>query len=180
MWPYQETASVLRQLFGDWFFGWMWPPESQVFVAIPKQPWWFQRFLRVKHARLEEMIYKYQKHGYKPPKKILKRLIGRLWCSILGGGDLYHRVSIQVLKKLQGRRSCRSFGQWIASSTWCCRHQFLASCWPRPILKDQNTTGFTVHQQITVSCAEAAPLAAYGNALASKPGISFSIQVRGP
>lgn len=60
-------------------FGWMWPPEGQVFVAIPKKPWWFQRFLHVKHARLEEMIYKYVKNmGENHQEKILKLLIGRL------------------------------------------------------------------------------------------------------
>ena len=44
-----KNASVLRQLFGDGF-GWMWPPESQVFVYLwpsPKKTWWFQRFLHV-------------------------------------------------------------------------------------------------------------------------------------
>ena len=74
-----KNASVLRQLFGVGFFGWMWPARSQVFVAITKKPWWFQRFLHVKHARLEEMIYKYVKNmGENHKEKILKLLIGRL------------------------------------------------------------------------------------------------------
>lgn len=137
LWPYQTMHQCCGS-FSGWVF-WMDVASTggRYLWPSPKKTWWFQRFLHVYTQDLRKLSTNMS--------KTLKLLIGRLWCSILGCGDLYHRVSIQVLKKLQGRRSCRSFGQWIASSTWCCRHQFLASCWPRPILKDQNTTSFTFH-----------------------------------
>lgn len=133
----KQCISVAAAFLGGFFWMDVASTGGRYLWPSPKKTWWFQRFLHVYTQDLRKLSTNMS--------KTLKLLIGRLWCSILGCGDLYHRVSIQVLKKLQGRRSCRSFGQWIASSTWCCRHQFLASCWPRPILKDQNTTSFTFH-----------------------------------
>lgn len=146
--------------------------RGQVFVAIPQKNMVVSKIPSCLHARLEEIIYKYVKNIETFDWKTLMFHFG-LWRSLSQSQhpSLEKTAGTKVLQKLWPM-DC--FVHMVLSPPISCL--MLTSSYPQG---SKHISRFTFPDHCFV-WSQAAPLAAYGNALASKPGISFSIQVRGP
>lgn len=145
-----KNASVLRQLFGD-RFGWMWPPESQVFVPSQKTMV-VSKIPSCLHARVEKIIYKcVKKHGWKPPRKNIETFD---WKTLMFHFGLWRSLSQSQHPSLE------SAGTKVLQKLWpmdCFVHMVLSppiSCLMLTSSYPQGSkhNSFHVSQQITVSC----------------------------